>query len=346
LQETLTHEIGHDLGLQHPFKISCPQDVGDSFAACERLEYGNSFSNMGAGQGLFSPDEMQTLGLFGPDATVEGAEGRYEISSRSAGTGLQHLIIPVGTLPSFDLHPSGREREGNISLHFSVHFRSPGEYDNDQLYTSRSAYGVFISLASKSDLSFWSEDPLAGFFDLILPQHLVDRRYRRENYGLLVGDGRHFNQFGLGINVHAISAETASVEVYREKENCWRAAPGMEIVESVDSGSNAVGRLQEYRVKVTNNDSQACGLGAFDLHVWPRDFSPGEESFFDNWEYITPSEGIALNPGQSRELSVFIRSPEELSRPRDSFKFNIVARNSERYYYKGTDDQFAEYAYE
>lgn len=103
---TMSHELGHNLGLDHAATFTCPE--GNDPTRCNELgdqvdEYGDIWDVMGGGlslpgddvRGLFSGAALDRLGWLAADDRITAANGPAVLAHLGSATGTRVLRIPT-----------------------------------------------------------------------------------------------------------------------------------------------------------------------------------------------------------------------------------------------------------
>ena len=247
----ITHELGHNFGLQHASSYSCSESgVRVPFSAtCTANEYGDPFDTMGnisgAHMNAYSKGRPTTNYYdIGNSRTVA-----YPVNATTTTTyfitpietpsvGIQSLQIPRGVTPT------GLEN-------YYVEFRQPSAFD--RFATSSSVVnGVLIRLAPNYTAMNMSKLIDAGFTTTSF-----------SDSALGVGGVFYDKLKGITIRTLTVSPAGATVEVTVSPTPCNRSAPSMTI--SPYSNSNYPGRSSSYTFTLRNNDEIACGPSLFSV---------------------------------------------------------------------------------
>lgn len=123
---TITHEIGHNLGLGHAKTYNCEDAQNNPVVLsdlCHASEYGDGFSIMGQSsqQKHFNNAEKQALGWFTNNNILDiTASGLYRVAPIEKGTDqVQMLRIP-----------KERDTQGNVTGYYAFEYRQPFGFDN------------------------------------------------------------------------------------------------------------------------------------------------------------------------------------------------------------------------
>ena len=97
--DTITHELGHNLGLRHANLLRCTDASGETVTesdTCTTVEYGDPYSVMGGG-GSYTASERDYLGWLNGRVTTVTTSGIYSLDpTEIPQSGALALKIPVG----------------------------------------------------------------------------------------------------------------------------------------------------------------------------------------------------------------------------------------------------------
>jgi trimeric autotransporter adhesin len=99
---------------------------------------------------------------------------------------------------------------------------------------------------------------------------------------------------------------------------CTHGNPLVQIAPSV-SGPGAAGRLEQFTVSLTNQDSADCGNSTFLLSTTPPMSLP------DGWTIVLLGTSFSLDPGQTGATTLQVRSP--LSAPSSNYDVTVTGLN-------------------
>ncbi|TKB43201.1 Ig-like domain-containing protein [Thalassotalea mangrovi] len=277
---TVGHELGHNLGLQHANAFEC----GDFAIAenCLNLSYGDKVDIMGAfgNEGHFNAFNKEILGWSKDDAaSVESVNtsGTYFISplasqQASGSKGLKVLRHLTATGEQYWYYLEYRRAEG---------------FDQFIADTPALSNGVLVHYASDSDISssrYLDMTPASGFYDW-------------NDAALSIGQSYTDMEAGVVIEPVEITPDGIWVNVQVSQELCVASAPTLTITEPVSWG--AAGNAQTYQLTVTNNDSDSCPQTDFALSAavpvaWSAD-----------------NAILSLLPGESKTATITVFSADD-----------------------------------
>jgi hypothetical protein len=109
--DVLTHELGHNLGLDHANSLICAADKRriTQGGRCSGQEYGDVWDSMGISTRPYSVGVLKRLGWAGRTATATGSGTWTLRDAEDSGKGLQGLRVKVSGKASYwlELHTTG-----------------------------------------------------------------------------------------------------------------------------------------------------------------------------------------------------------------------------------------------
>lgn len=280
--KTVTHELGHNLGLAHSHSLESGSQVFAPGGTSN--EYGDVLDVMGnTATGHFTAFQKQCLGWLdygsSPQVTHVAGNGSYTIAPyAAAGSGVKALQIPQGVDPV-----SGKP------VYFYVESRQAVGTDS---WLTGSSYasalsGLAVHIGTEGDytssylLDMTPQSQTMDWYDPALPS------------------GRSYTDpaSGVTITANAVGTTGASVGVSFSQPVCVSANPSLSITPAqgpwVGSGTTV-----NYTVTVVNADSPACAAAAFNLStVVPA-----------GWLGSFSQNSLSLAPGASGSAILSVKS--------------------------------------
>lgn len=281
---TISHELGHNLGLHHSHALECGTDtLGTN---CTSDEYGDGVDMMGGMQGHFNAFQKTRLSWLDSDQVAEVTEsGTFTLSGYAATTtaGLKALKIPNGSDPV-----TGQPR------FYWVEYRQPVGVDAVFAGNANVSNGVVIHQAVEGD---GDSSHLLDMTPASQSSNYADTRDPALESGLQFID----EQGDISISTDWVQNGQAQVTVtrgdYVPVETCEHAAPTLNVTPG-QSESVSAGTQVTYKITVTNNDTPACDLTGFS-------FAAAVPS---GWNYSLSSLGANLLPGESGNAELKVTS--------------------------------------
>lgn len=276
----VAHELGHNFGVHHANSYSCV-DANNApvaiSAQCTSNEYGDPFDIMGSATRQMSTFHKGQLNLFAP--------GNLQTVATSSTVTLTSDEQSSGALQSIRI-PRDLDANGNPTTYYYLDYRRPyGQYDNFGS-TDPVVNGVEIRLGPDysvvSQPNLIDTTPGTSTFDdaaLALNQTFTDPIT------------------GIGITTTALSASTATVSITINRPACTRHNPTVSVTPATQTVKP--GGTVPYQVRVTNNDSPACGDSTFNL-------TPALPS---GWTQSPNPATVVLSPTFSGSATVMVTPP-------------------------------------
>jgi len=314
---TLTHELGHNLGLNHAHSLDCgTSTLGPS---CTQVEYGDTVDTMGGPDaGHYSAFAKELLGWLGagssPPITTASSSGTYILGAyEPAGTSVKALKI----LKSTDA-TTGRKTWYYLEYRQAIGF--------DSFLASRSnvsgrgdvTNGIVIRTGVESETNTSRllnmnpvMDPYTGQVDWFNP-------------GLKVGQS--FTDAQTGITIAPLWADGSSigvdVQLGTSTPSCVRAPPTLAV--SGPAQAQQAGSSVTYSLTLTNKDSAACAASGFGV----------TRSLPSGWSGSLAANSLSLSPGASGTTTLTVTSPT--SAAAGTYAIGVTATNSGATAYKAT----------
>jgi hypothetical protein len=290
--ETITHELGHNFGLNHSHALDCGNvAIG---GACTSIEYGDTYDTMGnPDYGHFNSVQKERLNWMNPSGakliTQVGTDGAYALAPyETTGTMPKVLKIPRGVDPmsgkptwlyveyrraqgfdSFLSSRSGVLLRGDVTNGVVVHYAEEGNGNSSQL--------LHMNLDSEARRIY-------GFTDWFDPALDV---------------GHTFMDDASGVAITAETADASSAVVRVSLGSAATCAPAAASVSASPAQATAsAGSLVTYNVTITNRDSASCPAATYAL-------TAGIPS---GWSGAFANASIYLAPGASTTTTLQVAS--------------------------------------
>ena len=278
---TIAHEFGHNLGLDHAHALECGTTAqGDS---CSSYTYGDTLDVMGdqLGEGHYNPFNKQRLGWLKASEVLEvGNSGRFDLLpyANLSANGVRVLKVPKANDP------------GNW---YYIDFHQPFGFeaqllDGSKVDVANVTNGVTIRQAgtrSYSQLLDMTPSSAVASYDRLDPA---------------LEQGNSFSDASAGVTLTTswVDEQKAQVDVQLSgSATCVQNAPAVQIGAPVTQWGSA-GQTLSYQVQLTNNDSGACSGRSFNLQT----------SQPSGWSSQFASASLSLAPGQTSSTNLAVTS--------------------------------------
>lgn len=291
--QTISHELGHNLGLRHAHSLDCG-DVTLS-SDCNHLEYGDTADTMGSPDGVhFNAFHKQRLGWLtddpaGPIAAVTES-GTYTLDAYAPSASAQPKSLRI--LREVD-PATGVRTYFHLTYRGATGFDSPFDARSYILCRGDVTNAVTVHLSTDGDSN-------SSYLLHMRPQSCFRDRYGYLDWfdpGLVVGDSFTDAVSGVTISTVAVDPAGATVSIDFGQGACVSADPSIAI-SPVESPWLAPGSSFSYDVTVTNHDNIVCADGNFTL----SDVVP------EGWIGEFDSSVLTLSPGASNATTLVVTS--------------------------------------
>lgn len=285
-EQMISHEIGHQLGLQHSDGLDC--DVSALGNTCIQRGYTDTADTMG-GHGHFNAFQKERLGWLNaagaPPITTVNASGRYAIERyETPGTGAKALKILKSVDPV-----SGQK------TWYYLEYRQPLGFDAGLAGLGNLTTGVQVRTGTLT----------AGGIGTSLLLDMTASSNATIAYDIwdgALGVGRTYNDAAAGVSFTVVSADAngAIVDVSvaaPPSPACVRATPVLAL--TGPTSSLAAGSTATYTLSVSNRDSSGCAATTFAL----------ARSVPTGWSGALGAASLTLSPGASTSTSLTVESP-------------------------------------
>lgn len=293
---TVSHELGHNLGLFHSRALECGSEVAEG--SCSSLEYGDLVDVMGSPSGgHFNTFQKTRLGWLNFDAsppiTTIDATGIYSIEPYALqSNGAKALRIHR------DIDPSTGEKRW-----YYLEYRQAIGFDSVFSNNANLLNGIVVHAGTESDGR---------------SSHLLDMSpaststFDWNDPALTVGQS--YDDSGSGVMITPVWTDsgTASVSVTVNQSSCIHANPTLMLSPAVGPWI-APGTAVTYAITLTNNDTTACADATFNLAAQVP----------AGWSGSLASPTLTLAPGASGTTSMMVTSAS--TAVDDFYDFGVTA---------------------
>ena len=286
IQQVVSHELGHALGLYHAHALSCGSQVYAS-SGCTQYEYGDSYDTMAS-------------------SNFNGYSMHYNAFQKERLGWLNYSTQPpinsVTTSGTYTVAPYETQDTGPKALKI---FRSTSSSGSTYYYVeARQAIG-FDAILSNS-VPGYSEVLKGVLVHIATPgsgntSNLLDMNPSAawgQAMALDVGQSYTDAAAGITISTQAVSSAGATVAVTLASPACTPANPSVSISPS-QSSAVAPGTTVSFTVSVTDRDSSTCSTAAFNL----------TSAVPSGWNAVFGASTLTLSPGGAGSTTLQVTSP-------------------------------------
>jgi hypothetical protein len=284
-RQNISHELGHNFGLQHSRYLDCDAGVVDG--NCTFIEYGHIMDTMGGGSGHFHPFQKERLGWLNyadlPAITTVTQNGNYTISPMAVNSNSTPKALKI--LKSVDA--SGGKTWYYVELRRNFGFDS-GISNNVNLMN-----GVMITMDKDSNAQ---ENYMLD---------MTPETTSRSDPALTVNRTYTDTSAGVSITPLSVSDSGATVSVSfgsQPAPTCVLANPTISASPTATQWIGA-GRSVSYTVTVSNNNSSGCSANTFNI----------QNRVPSGWNSTTGAPSLNVAPGTSATTTVQVVSPSSVA---------------------------------
>lgn len=287
-QTTISHELGHTLGLYHSHAYECGSTtLGTS---CATLEYADYFDTMGFGPGHYNAFQKERLGWWLPEAThTVQSNGEYVLDLYETLPGSKPKILKIQKAPG---------------QWYYVEYRQPVGFDGFLLSNDNVRNGVLIHKGTESSGN---------------SSYLLDMTPETNSwYDPALEVDQSFIDADAGITIRPLWVNNtgAAVSVSLTAQPCLHTAPSVTLSPTLSPAVSA-GATVSYTVSITNNDGPQCTSSSFTLQT---------NAPTTDWIAVLSNPILTLGPGASTSTTLTVTSP--FSASEGAYEISVAAARS------------------
>jgi len=276
---TVSHELGHNLGLYHGHALEC--GAASDGSNCTSLEYGDTTDVMGkASSAHFTAFQKELLGWLNTDNLIEvTASGSYSLSPYASEAAQAPKALKL--LKETDATTGHR-------TWYYIEYRQPTGYDSSLAARGNTSDGVVVHTGSEATrnssylLDMTPDSDISDWYD---PALVRGSRYTDARTGITID-----SDWADGTN--------ATISIELAPQACVTTAPYITAT-PVQSGWLSAGTRYSYKLAVTNRNSADCPSSNYNLNVQAP----------SGWNTAWVNNSLTLAPGETGTLDLAVTSP-------------------------------------
>ncbi len=283
----LTHELGHNFGLQHAHALECDgETLAADTSSCKSYDYGDFVAKMGNANTAshFSGFNKEYLGWLGTRVTEVTDSNVVTLSAFEESSPAYPQVLKIS---------KGLDSTGSQQWYY-LEYRQPIGFDRSLINKTPSLQeGLVLRKATEGNLNssfLLDSSPLSSWSDIT------------------INPGSPYIDTNQGIEINVVAANGAQIDVevtYSSDQNVGQctAAPLSFNAISPSESHVGVGESASFSYVVTNNDSDQCE---------PSVVSIADSS--DNGLTATVDiNDVTLNPGEHQTIALDVQVADNLT---------------------------------
>ena len=291
---TVTHELGHALGLWHSHSLDC----GTTATICSSgntVEYGDIVDVMGGSQAPaphYNAFQKERLGWLNygasPSIQTVTTSGTYSINTyENTGSGPNALKVLKSTDPT-----TGAKTWYYIEARQGVGF--------DAFLTDGSCGNCWNQTVTNGVLVHIGTDGLGNSGDLLDMTPATPIYYWYFDPSLVAGQSFQDSTASVTITPTVVSGTGATVQITMNGNGSGCAAANPSVSVSPSQSQNVTsGTAVNFTATVTDNDSSSCAPATFNLG----------DALPSGWTGVWSASALSLSPGKGGSATLTVTSP-------------------------------------